>query len=64
MLVNGLSDNWFMGTQPVQIRTLGELLEKIEGFSPDFKLTDNSGNELTLRMGERGILVIATNAQP
>jgi hypothetical protein len=53
---NRLRDNWFMGSGPVKVATLGELLERLEGFADSFKLTDDKGNPIEIRMGDRRII--------
>lgn len=56
---NCLRDNWFMGPAPIQIKTLGDLILRTEGFCLNFKLTDGNGNDLTIRMNlEEGGLII------
>ena len=55
---NHIEDNWYMGQQAIKIPTLSELKESIEGFGGNFKLQDKEGNDLTIRMGKKGILIV------
>ena len=56
---NFLDDNWYMGTKPIPIKTLGELIDRTRKLSPDFYLVDSNGNSITLRMGDNsGVLII------
>lgn len=56
---NFLDDNWYMGTKPIQIKTLGDLLERTRGLSLEFDLVDKNGNSLTLRMGDKVLIIAA-----
>lgn len=59
---NHLRDNWYMGTQPVDIKTLADLRDRTEGFTGKYKLSDSRGNNLTLRIGDNGLIIEPYNA--
>lgn len=43
-------DNWYMGTKSTPIRTLGELKEKLDGFTDSYELAGENGRQLTIKI--------------
>lgn len=58
---NGLEDNWYMGGDPITLHTVGEFRERVcEILAPTYKLRDADGNAITIRMGEKGVLIVSS----
>ena len=62
---NHLQENWFMGSDPIKIRTLRELRERVlDELGESYRLQGPNGEIITIRMGkEAGVLIIEQNAQ-
>ena len=57
---NSLRDNWYMGNLPVTVKTWGDLVERMDGFSPAIELVNENGGSITLRMSdEAGVVIVA-----
>lgn len=56
-MIGDLEDNWYMGPQPIDIPTLEELRERTSMLTGLFKITDGRGNRLTIRIGDRELII-------
>lgn len=61
-MLGNLEDNWYMGTKPVEIETLQDLIDRTYGFTKKYKLSDGHGNKLTIRMGKYELIIEPYNA--
>lgn len=62
-MLGDLEDNWYMGPQPIDIPTLGELRERTSMLTAKYPLSDGKGNKLIIRMGAHELIIEPYNDQ-
>ena len=62
---NHLRDNWYMGTDPITINTLGDISERVvANLSSGMKIRGIDGRKITIRMASDANVILVEFEDP